>query len=68
MEQVEHLLLDLVKEKGIVDIIMNYKEELERVNTTNIYSSLDVIDSLMLDWHLNNFNQRLTDIGVIKKQ
>ena len=58
MEKVEDLLLDLVKEKGIVKIIMGYKYDMEHLGSDEIYTSLDVIDSLMLDFHLGNYRKK----------
>ena len=56
MKQVEDLLLDLVKEKGIVLIIMDYKHEMEVIDN-KVYTSLDIIDQLILDFYLNNFRK-----------
>ena len=60
MEEVEDRLLDLVKEKGIVSIILNYKKEMEELEKPKnlVYTSLDIIDSLMLDFYLNNFRRK----------
>ena len=57
MNQLEELLLDKVKEKGIVKIILDYKQQMENIKKpkNSAYSSLDVIDMMMLDFQLGNF-------------
>ena len=61
MNQVEEMLLDLVKEKGIVKIILDYKKQMEEIEKpkNSAYSSLDVIDMMMLDFQLGNFHKKL---------
>ncbi len=70
MNEVNDMLLDLVKEKGIVKIILDYKQQMEDIPKpkpkNSAYSSLDIIDSLMLDHHLNNFNRKRNKRNVIK--
>ena len=69
MVDVYELLLDKVKEKGIVKIILDYKYQMEHIKKkpkNSVYTSLDIIDSMMLDFHLNNFNKKRSKRNILK--
>ena len=62
MEEIEELLLDKVKEKGIVKIILDYKEQMEQIKTSK---PLEIIDELMLNYYTGNF-RKISKRNVIK--
>ena len=53
MDEIKNILLEKVKEKGIVKIIIDYKNDLESVN----YFIIQLIDNIireMTEFNINN--------------
>ncbi len=51
MEEVKEMLRDLVLEKGVVDIIMNYKKEMETLELENREFFKNIIDNIVTDYY-----------------
>lgn len=52
---IKNILLEKVKEKGIVKIILDYKNQLEMSEIT----CLNIINDIMLNFYLDEFEKKI---------